>query len=64
MAEAVAIRASSLPLLSFNNVQSLTHKNDEIEEPRHNNQLETYNNDPITQSTNQLLRKLKLLSNI
>jgi hypothetical protein len=38
MAAAAAIRASSLPLsLPSNNMQNLTHKNDEIEEPRYNN---------------------------
>jgi hypothetical protein len=42
---AADIRASSLPLPpSANNVHNLAH-NDEIEEPRHNNESEIYNND-------------------
>ena len=47
MAAAAAIRVSSLPLsLPSNNMQNLTHKNDEIEEPRYNNNWsEIYNND-------------------
>jgi hypothetical protein len=44
MAAAAAIRASSLPLMPSNNMQNLTHKNDEIE-PRYLNQPEIYNND-------------------
>jgi hypothetical protein len=39
-----AIRASSLPLLPFNNMQNLIHKKDEIEEPSYNNRPEIYNN--------------------
>jgi hypothetical protein len=41
---AAATSRTSLPSLGNNN-QNLTHKDDEIEEPRYNNQPEIYNND-------------------
>jgi hypothetical protein len=45
IAAVAAVRAASLPIMPSNNMQNLTHKNDEIEEPRYLNQPEIYNND-------------------